>query len=188
MHFQAHLVRSYPENEVGSTVLGYVTHDNHGYMGVEEKYDNILAGTPVTLLVPADPRRAPEYPQVEPGQTLILTIDRDIQAAVEKILDDALTNTGATSGTIIVMDPKTGEILAMSSTPRMNPNNYTEVDQIFTNETPYNRAISEAYEPGSVAKIFTMSAALDTGTVKPDTVYLDTGTIVVGGVAIHDLE
>ena len=136
VHFTAHLTRSYPENDLASTIIGYVTRDNHGYMGVEEKYDNILAGIPVTKLVPADPRLAVDYPQIEPGQTLILTIDREIQASVEKILDGALTSTGATSGTIIVMDPKTGEILAMSSTPRMNLNDYTQVGQIIPGETP----------------------------------------------------
>jgi cell division protein FtsI/penicillin-binding protein 2 len=186
VNFTAHLTRSYPENDLASTVLGYVTQDNHGYMGVEEKYDNILAGIPVTLRVPADPRLAGDYPTIEPGQTLILTIDRNIQASVEKILDDALTSTGASSGTIIVMDPKTGEILALSSTPRMNLNDYTQVNQIFPGETPFDRAISQAYEPGSVAKIFTMSAALDTGTVTPGTVYIDNGFIVVGGVRIYD--
>jgi cell division protein FtsI/penicillin-binding protein 2 len=186
VHFTAHLMRSYPENDLASTIIGYVTRDNHGYMGVEEKYDNILAGIPVTKLVPADPRQAVDYPQIEPGQTLILTIDREIQASVEKILDGALASTGAASGTIIVMDPKTGEILAMSSTPRMNLNDYTQVSKIFPGETPFNRAISEAYEPGSVAKIFTMASALDNGTIKPGTIFLDTGTIVVGGVPIHD--
>ena len=186
IHFKAHLMRSYPENDLASTVLGYVTQDNHGYMGVEEKYDNILAGIPVTLLVPADPRKAMDYPHIEPGQTLILTIDRAIQASVEKILDAALASTGASSGTIIVMDPKTGEILGMSSTPRMNLNDYTSVNQVFPGETPFNRAISEAYEPGSVYKILTMAAALDTGTVTPDTVYLDKGVIVVGGIPIYD--
>jgi cell division protein FtsI/penicillin-binding protein 2 len=115
-----------------------------------------------------------------------LTIDREIQASVEKILDTALASTGAISGTIIVMDPKTGEILGLSSTPRMDLNDYTRVTEIFPGETPFNRAISQAYEPGSVAKILTMSAALDNGTVTPGTVYLDTGVIVVGGVPIHD--
>ncbi len=186
LNFKAHLMRSYPENDLASTILGYVTEDNHGYMGVEEKYDNILAGVPVTVLVPADPRRAVEYPHVPPGQTLILTIDREIQASVENILDNALASTRAVSGTIIVMDPKTGEILAMSSTPRMNLNDYTKVAQIFPGETPFDRAISEAYEPGSVAKILTMSSALDNGTVTPGTIFLDTGVFVVGGIPIYD--
>jgi cell division protein FtsI/penicillin-binding protein 2 len=186
LHFKAHLMRSYPENDLASTVLGFVTEDNHGYLGVEEKYDNVLAGIPVTLLIPADPRRATEYPQIPPGQTLILTIDRGIQASIEDILDTALESTGSESGTIIVMDPRTGEILAMSSTPRMNLNEYQSVGEIFPGETPFNRAISEAYEPGSVAKIFTMSAALDTGTVTPDTIFLDTGSITVGGNTIYN--
>jgi cell division protein FtsI/penicillin-binding protein 2 len=186
INFKAHLMRSYPENDLASTILGFVTEDNHGYMGVEEKYDNILAGIPVTVLVPADPRRAVEYPHIPPGQTLILTIDREIQASVEAILDNALASTGAISGTMIVMDPKTGEILALSSTPRMNLNDYTKVAQIFPGETPFDRAISEAYEPGSVAKILTMSAALDSGTVTPGTIFLDKGVFVVGGIPIYD--
>jgi cell division protein FtsI/penicillin-binding protein 2 len=155
-------------------------------MGVEEKYDNILAGVPVTIKVPADPRQMVDYPSIPPGQTLILTIDREIQASIENILDNALTSTGSVSGTIIVMDPKTGEILAMSSTPRMNLNDYTKVTEIFPGETPFNRAISQAYEPGSVAKILTMSSALDNGTVTPATTFLDTGVFYVGGIPIYD--
>ena len=186
LHFKAHLMRSYPENDLAANLLGFVTEDNHGYLGIEEKYDNILAGIPVTVLVPADPRRATEYPKIPPGQTIILTIDREIQASIEHILDTALVSTGSESGTIVVMDPRTGEILGMSSTPRMNLNQYTRIGEIFPGETPFDRAISQAYEPGSVAKIFTMAAALDTGTVKPETTYLDTGTIIVGGTAIHD--
>jgi cell division protein FtsI/penicillin-binding protein 2 len=186
IYFKAHYARSYPENDLASNVLGFVTEDNHGYLGVEEKYDNILAGIPVRILVPADPRRATEYPNIPPGQTIVLTIDREIQAAIESILDNALSDTGASSGTIVIMDPRTGEILAMSSTPRLNLNNYQNINNVFPGETPFNRAISEAYEPGSVAKILTMSGALDSGVVTPNTVYFDEGSIVVGGSKIYD--
>ncbi len=186
MHFKAHLMRSYPEKDLASNLLGFVTEDNHGYLGVEEKYDNILAGIPETVLVPADPRRATEYPKIPPGQTIILTIDRAIQASIEEILDNALVSTGSESGTIVVMDPHTGEILGMSSTPRMDLNEYTKISEIFPGETPFDRAISQAYEPGSVAKIFTMGAALDAGKVKPETIYLDRGVIRVGGNDIHN--
>jgi cell division protein FtsI/penicillin-binding protein 2 len=186
IYFKAHYARSYPENDLASNVLGFVTEDNHGYLGIEEKYDNILAGLPVQLLVPADPRRATEYPIIPPGQTIILTIDREIQASIENILDQSLMNTGASSGTIMVMDPHTGEILAMSSTPRMNLNDYKSISSVFPGETPFNRAISQAYEPGSVAKILTMSAALDSGAVQPNTVYFDAGYIMVGGFKIID--
>jgi len=184
--FKAHFARSYPENDLASNVLGFVTQDNHGYLGIEEKYDNILAGLPVRMLVPADPRRVTEYPNIPPGQTIILTIDREIQASIEQILDQALKSTGASSGTIVVMDPKTGDILAMSSTPRMNLNDYQNISTIFPGETPFNRAISQAYEPGSVVKILTMAGALDGSIVKPDTVYFDPGFIVVGGHRIED--
>ncbi|HEX7621508.1 MAG TPA: penicillin-binding protein 2 [Anaerolineales bacterium] len=186
IYFKAHYGRSYPENDLASNVLGFVTEDNHGYMGVEEKYDNILAGIPVRIPVPADPRRATEYPTIPPGQTIILTIDREIQSAVENILDKALANTGASSGTIVVMDPRTGEILAMSSTPRLNLNDYQSIKTVFPGETPFNRAISQAYEPGSVAKILTMAGALDSGVVKPDTVTFVPQFIVVGGFKIFN--
>jgi cell division protein FtsI/penicillin-binding protein 2 len=186
IYFKAHFARSYPENDLASNVLGFVAQDNHGYMGVEEKYDNILAGIPVRLLVPADPRRVTEYPNIPPGQTIILTIDREIQASIEQILDQALTSTGASSGTIVVMDPLTGDVLAMSSTPRMNLNDYQSISTIFPGETPFNRAISQAYEPGSVLKILTMSGALDSNTVQPDTVFFDPGYIIVGGNRIED--
>jgi cell division protein FtsI/penicillin-binding protein 2 len=186
IYFKAHYGRSYPENDLASNLLGFVTEDNHGYMGVEEKYDNILAGIPVRIAVPADPRRATEYPTIPPGQTIILTIDREIQASVENILDQALINTGAISGTIIVMDPTTGEILAMSSTPRLNLNDYQSISTVFPGETPFNRAISQAYEPGSVSKILTMAGALDSGVVKQDTITFVPESIVVGGFKIYN--
>ncbi|HEX7541620.1 MAG TPA: penicillin-binding protein 2 [Anaerolineales bacterium] len=186
VYLKAHYARSYPENDLASNVLGFVTEDNHGYLGIEEKYDNILAGIPVRMAVPADPRRATEYPTIPPGQTIILTIDREIQASIEKILDQALVSTGASSGTIVVMDPRTGEILAMSSTPRLNLNDYQSITTVFPGETPFNRAISQAYEPGSVAKILTMAGALDSGVVQPDTVTFVPQSIVVGGSRIYN--
>lgn len=186
IYFQAHFARSYPENDLASNVIGIVMEDNHGYMGVEGKYDNILAGIPARRLVPADPRRVTEYPTIPSGESIVLTIDRGIQASIEQILDQALTNTGASSGTIVVMDPHTGEILGMSSTPRMNLNDYKSIDTIYPGATPFNRAISQAYEPGSVMKILTMSGALNSGIVKPDTVYFDPGYITVGGHRIED--
>jgi cell division protein FtsI/penicillin-binding protein 2 len=186
IHFKAHLARSYPEKDLASNILGFVTADNHGYLGVEEKYDNILAGIPVTKLVPADPRLANEYPKIPSGQTIILTIDREIQASIQEILDNAISDTGSSSGTIVVMDPHTGEILGMTSSPRMDLNDYTQVNKIYPGETPFNRAISQAYEPGSVAKIFTMAAALDTGTETPTSPFYDTGVVNVGGRDIYN--
>jgi cell division protein FtsI/penicillin-binding protein 2 len=181
LFFQPHLQRSYPEGKLAANVLGFVTRERRGYFGVEEKYNSLLAGAPVMYWVPSDPNRVKELPHVQPGATLILTIDREIQAVVENILDNAVEANGAESGTIVIMDPKTGEIMAMATTPRLDPNEYWTYADIFPRDTPYNRAISQAYEPGSVMKILTMAAALDSGTVQPNTRFFDNGYINVGG-------
>jgi cell division protein FtsI/penicillin-binding protein 2 len=184
--FKPHYQRSYPETKLASNVLGFVTRDGRGYFGIEEKYNDLLAGNPVQVWVPRDPNKAIDIPRVPNGTTLVLTLNRDLQAKVENILDQSLTEYGAKNGTIIVMDPKTGEVLAMATTPRMNLNNYTEYFQIYDNGSQYNRSIGMAYEAGSVVKILTMAAALDTNTVEPGTTYIDTGSIDVGGITIQN--
>ena len=168
----------------------FVNREGLGYFGIEEKYDTLLAGNPVKVLIPTDPNKAFEIPRVPDGTTLVLTIQRDLQAAAEQILDEALYTYGAQGGTIIVMDPGNGEILAMAVTPRMDLNQFWNYGLIYTNASEFNRAISYPYEPGSVFKILTMAAALDSGTVTPNTTYLDTGSILVGGATIQnwDLE
>ena len=186
LSFKAHYQRFYPENSLASNVIGFVTLDNNGYFGIEQEYNNILAGIPSIIWIPVNPTRVEEIPQVKPGTTLILTLDREIQSAMETILDKTLKESGSESGTIIVMDPKNGEILAMTSTPRLNLNDYSSYSQVFPDSTPYNRAISQAYEPGSVLKVLTLSTALDTGAVTPSTGFMDTGVIVVGGVALNN--
>jgi cell division protein FtsI/penicillin-binding protein 2 len=187
VYFQPHLERTYPENSLAANVLGFVDRNKWAYYGIEEKYNTLLAGTTVTRWVPANPNDAQNVPDIPPGATLILTINREIQASTEEILDNALSTYGADSGVIIVADPKTGEILAMASTPRLDPNKYWTYVDTFPGETPYNRAVSQAYEPGSVVKILTMAAAIDKGAVTPDTIYNDlTGTFEVGGVTVYN--
>ena len=186
LEFKSHPQRSYPENSLGSNIIGFVNREGRGYFGVEEKYDTLLAGNPVQVLVPTDPNKASEIARVPDGTTLVLTINRDLQAASEKILDDSLAKYGAISGTIVVMDPRNGELLAMASTPRMDLNQFWEYGTVYDNASDYNRAISMPYEPGSVVKILTMAAALDSGTVTPGTTYLDTGSILVGGAMIQN--
>ena len=162
LEFSQRLERSYPENALASNVLGFVNLEGRGYFGIEEKYNDLLAGNPVKVWVPSDPNRAVEIPQIPNGTSLILTINRDLQDAVEEILDHSLYEYGAQHGTIIVMDPKNGDILAMAATPRMDLNNFQNYGVIYNNASEYNRAIGMPYEPGSVVKIFTMAAALDT--------------------------
>jgi cell division protein FtsI/penicillin-binding protein 2 len=184
--FKPHLQRSYPENALASNVLGFVTRDGRGYFGVEEKYNDLLAGNPVQIWVPRDPNKATEIPKVPNGTTLVLTINRDLQAKVESILDESLSEYGAQNGTIIVTDPRNGEILAMAATPRMDLNNYGNYFSLYDNGSQYNRAIGMTYEPGSVFKVLTMAAALDAGTVAPETTFIDTGAIEVGGITIQN--
>ena len=184
--FRPHFQRSYPENALASNVLGFVTRDGRGYFGIEEKYNDLLAGNPVQVWVPSDPNKATEIPRVPNGTTLVLTLHRDLQAKVESILDQALTNYGAENGAIIVMDPRKGDILAMATNPRLDLNNYTNYFSLFDNGSQYNPAIGMAYEAGSVVKILTMAAALDTGTVTPDTTFIDTGSIEVGGITVRN--
>jgi len=182
--FKPHFQRSYPEDALASNVLGFVTRDGRGYFGIEEKYNDLLAGNPVQVWVPSDPNKATDIPRVPNGTTLVLTLNRDLQARIEEILDQSLQQYGARNGAIVVMNPRNGEILAMATTPRLDLNNYSSYFDLYDNGSQYNPAIGMAYEAGSVVKILTMATALDTDTVKPETTYVDTGSIDVGGITI----
>jgi cell division protein FtsI/penicillin-binding protein 2 len=186
LEFKSHPQRSYPENSLASNIIGFMNRQGLGYFGIEEKYNTLLAGNPVQVLIPTDPNKAFEIPRVPDGTTLVLTINRDLQASAEQILDDALVTYGAKSGTIVVMDPRNGELLTMAVTPRIDLNQFWNYDTIYHNASEFNPAISMPYEPGSVIKILTMAAALDSGTVVPSTTYLDTGSILVGGATIQN--
>src|ERR1051325_3524233 len=150
--FKPHFQRSYPEDSLASNLLGFVARDGRGYFGIEEKYNDLLAGNPVQVWVPSDPNKAMDIPRVPNGTTLVLTLDRDLQAKVESILDDSLKQYGAENGTIIVMNPKDGEIMAMASTPRMDLNNYSNYFSLYDNGSQYNRSIGTRSEERRVGK------------------------------------
>ncbi|MBI3363007.1 MAG: penicillin-binding protein 2 [Chloroflexi bacterium] len=174
--------REYPGGRLGSQILGFVGYDGRGYYGVEEFYNDVLAGHPVVGVERSVPFDAALNPDPDKGADLKLTIDRDIQNLVEETLQSGLQSSGATTGTIVVMDPKTGEILGMASWPTYDPNN-------FVNEPEANRvnpALSAQFEPGSIFKVLTMAAALESGTVTPQTTYVDSGVVEVGGAVIHN--
>ncbi len=196
-----HLQRSYPEGSLASNVLGFYTlqtsqtsqtADRHeirvgnGYFGVEEKFNDLLAGTSVDVQVPLDPNQVDQIPQVPPGGDIVLTIDREIQSAMEKVIDAHVKASKAESGTLVVLDPKTGEVLAMANTPRLDPNEYWKISKVFSNAAFYNRAVSTTYEPGSIFKVLTMAAALDAGKVVPETPFLDTGEFEIGGAIVRN--
>ncbi len=184
------LQRSYPEKSLGSNIIGFYNYQDRvqpqGFFGVEGQYNNLLAGQPVPIKVPLDPYEVFTKPDIQPGASLMLTIDREIQGMAERVIDQAVADNDAASGTVIIMDPRNGEILAMASTPRLDPNEYWKYGEIFTENTPFSRGVEATYEPGSVFKILTMAAALDSGMVQPETEFLDTGVINVGGINIYN--
>ncbi len=190
VHWVAHLIRRYPENDLASNVLGFYNYldrqTSHGMFGLEEQYDNLLSGTKEQVVLPMNPSEVQTLPDVPPGASLVLSLDRDVQAAMEDIIEKAVADNKAQSGTLIVENPKTGDIIAMATTPEFNPNEYWRYDEIFPAGSYFDRAISQLYEPGSVFKVLTMAAALDAGAVTPDTTFVDTGAIEVGGIWIYN--
>mgnify|MGYP001765419334 CR=1 FL=1 len=182
--YRERLGRIYTEETLFKSILGFVNGEGQGLYGVEGHYDERLAGIPENLLFSADPSQANNIPPAQAGDDLILTLDREMQAAVMDILEDALVETGAKSGTVVVMDPNTGEILAMVSLPIPELRPYWE-DQLIQ-DVALNRAVNEEYEPGSVFKVLTMAAALDAGVVTPETIFTDLGFIEIGGAIIRN--
>ena len=179
--------RIYPNGPLGAHWMGFVAENEVanrpiGYYGVEAKYDLQLAGLSQFEERPLAPSAARLQPPLPDGHDIYLTIDRDVQAVVEQALADALASSGAQTGAILVMNPKTGEILAAAANPGYDPNRAREASPAaFTDPI-----ISSQYEPGSVFKVLTMAAALDAGIVTPDTPFLDTGAVEVGGVIIRN--
>lgn len=164
--------RVYPSGSLAAHVVGIVrSSDNVGLEGLELQYDRALAGTPGTLLVERDPAGLVipqgEYQVVpaEQGSDLVTTIKVEIQYAAEQALARGLERTGASAGSIVVIDPTTGEILAMVNLPSYDPNGRSEV----TGEAIRNRAVTDVFEPGSTQKVVTISGALESGVVTPAT-------------------
>lgn len=184
--------RSYPENLLASNVIGIYFFKQlqaaAGHYGVEEYYNRTLAGAPEKVVMPLDPYLIKEVPKLPVGSSIILTIDREIQAMVEKKLEEAIKTSEAETGTVIILDPRTGEVLAMASQPRLNPNMYWIYEEELNPDStfPYNRAISASYEPGSVFKPITMAAAIDSGKIKPDDIFNDPGVFRYGGIVIYN--
>ena len=169
--------RFYPQDKLMCHVLGFVNFDNTGSAGVEGEYQKELAGEEASATVPISPLKEQGSVIAREGSDIVLTIDRSVQYVVERHLKEALAEHGAVSGSIIVMDPRTGEILAMAAEPCYSPNEFYDLKE----GEDFNPLVSAVYEPGSVMKLITMAAALDSGTVTPTTIYNDTGAIEVGG-------
>lgn len=172
VYFLTEPKRVYPTNGLAVHVVGFVrSDDNVGLEGLELHYDDALAGIPGELLVERDPAGLVipqgEY-QVEPavqGSDLVTTIKVEIQYAAERALARGIERTGATSGSVVVVDPATGEILAMVNLPSYDPNARAEVP----GDAIRNRAVTDVFEPGSTQKAVTVAGALESGLVTPST-------------------
>ncbi|MDD4752977.1 MAG: stage V sporulation protein D [Desulfitobacteriaceae bacterium] len=175
--------RFYPKDQLACHILGFAGLDNQGLEGIEVTRDADLKGIPGEIVIEYD-ARGRELPQAihkfnspVDGNSLVLTIDETIQYFAERELDKVMASPSKPkNATIIVMRPKTGEILALASRPGYDPNNYGS----FASQNWRNIAVSNSYEPGSTFKIVTMSAALEEDVVDPDDRFYDPGYVVVG--------
>jgi len=180
--------RTYPSGELAAQVLGFVGIDDEGLGGLELHYDSLLAGEPGFVLAERDPFGRPLPGGVmhteEPvhGSDIVLTIDRDIQYVAQLEIQTAVEKWQATAGSIVVMNPDTGEILAMASVPAFNPNRFAEADA-----TAYrNRPITDVLEPGSTAKAITAASVIDAGLFEPDSMFEIPPTLKVAGKTIKE--
>lgn len=186
IYFQKEMKRFYPKGELASQALGYVGMDDVGLAGVEYGMNGEIKGTPGRILLDTDARRhsfsSSESPG-EPGKSLVLTLDENIQYTSERVLNETVKKWHAAGGTILVQNPNTGEILALASYPRFDPNEYSK----FPAQDWKNRGVTWVYEPGSTFKLVTLSAALEEGLANPrESVDCQEGRIVLAGHTIHD--
>lgn len=189
IHFLPEAKRYYPMRELAAQVLGYVGTDNNGLAGLELLYDEKVAGKPGLRTVLRDASGAMvvapglSFAEAEPGQDLHLTLDAAIQHIVERELQRAVEERGASRGMAVFLDPKTGGVLAMASYPSFDPNEFGR----YSSARWRNRTIMDVYEPGSTFKIITGAVALGSGLVRAqDPFDCEMGGIVVYGKRIRD--
>ncbi|MFA6973408.1 MAG: penicillin-binding protein 2 [Parcubacteria group bacterium] len=192
IHLADESFRYYPSGELAANVLGFVgwrDKDFGGRYGAEAYFETKLKGADGQITQKRDAAGTGVFAggkgllQARDGDNIVLTIDHTVQYETEKLLKAAVEKNEADSGSIIVMEPRTGRILSMANYPTFDPNNYTEVEDIAVYR---NTTVSEAYESGSVFKAITMAAGLDSGMVNPDTTYSDTGSVKEAGYTIKN--
>ncbi|TLM98245.1 MAG: penicillin-binding protein 2, partial [Actinobacteria bacterium] len=180
--------RMYPSGELACQTLGFVGIDDRGLAGIERQYDDILAGTPGVILGERDPQGRPIpggiQKEIDPkhGHDIVLTIDKDIQYQAQVELTAAVKEHSAKSGSVVIMNPRTGELYAVASYPGFDPNKYGEAK----GDAVRNKPITDSYEPGSTMKCLTASAVIDRGLYTPKSMFDLPPTIRVGGRTIHE--
>lgn len=191
VHAQEEIQRFYPGRNMGCQVIGFTDVDNNGLEGLELQFDQELRGQDGWAVVQVDAHgrkfSLSEYPREEPrdGHSLVLTLRASYQAIAEQELERGIQDTRARAGSVILMDPATGEILAMANEPRYDLNCPGHAPA----ERRRNRAITDMFEPGSTFKIVAAAAALEKGTQRPeDLIYCEGGQMMVCGRVIHDVQ
>ncbi len=181
--------RFYPQRELAAHVLGFAGVDGEGLEGVELALDGLLKGKPQQVEGLRDARGrqmiigAATPAEAFEGAAVTLTLDRAIQSLTEKSLGEAMTKANAAAGSAVVLDPTTGEILALASVPTFNPNDPSR----YQKQALRNRALADQFEPGSTFKVFTIAGALEEKAVRPsDTFFCENGRYAIGRRAIHD--
>ncbi len=186
IHFQKEPKRFYPARDLAAQVLGSVGMEDAGLSGIEHEFDEQLRGRPGKMYISVDARKqwfSDVETQPEAGENLVLTIDKNIQYIAEKELDQAIHDTQAIAGTVIVENPHTGEVLALANRPTFNPNLHKQI----TPTALTDRAVSYIYEPGSTFKLVTISAALEEKLTNPNEIFdCQMGSIVYNGMRIRD--
>lgn len=190
--FQEESQRVYPEGSLASQLLGFVDYSGSGKYGVEEKLNDRLTGTDGLLQSVTDVSNVPltigsDYinKAVVDGENIVLSIDRNVQSYVSEALARGLVNTGATKGSVIVMNPQNGRIMAMANLPTYN---VTEYDKVTDVSLFNNAVVSEPYEPGSVIKTLTMATGVEKGVVSPTSTYVNTDYIRVEDATIKNFD
>ena len=173
--------RSYPQATLAAHVTGFTNHDGKGQYGIEEYYNSLLNGTEGIKRSVKNPASYFLHAFSQDGQDIVLTIDYNIQSMAEILLERAKKNHDIEEGTIIVIDPMTGSILALANYPSFDPNAYSKVQDFSLFQ---NSAVQKIFEPGSVFKPLTMASGIDAGKITPSTTYEDRGVVRIGGYKV----
>ncbi len=180
-------IRYYPQDNLASHLIGFLGGENQGQYGVEGYFNDVLKGTSVFQEGEVLSRGAlligKSFDNPKKGKDIQLTIDYNIQFMAEKMLEEAKEGLDIEGGTILVGDPHTGKILAMANFPDFNPNFYSQEDNL---KIFQNQAIQSIFEPGSIFKSITMAIALEEGKITPQTKYVDTGNVQIGGRTVRN--
>jgi cell division protein FtsI (penicillin-binding protein 3) len=182
-------VREYPSGSLIASLIGFVNKGGVGATGLESSMNSIIAGTDGKYSYANGykaeiPGSQSEIVSAEAGTSIRLTIDRDIQWVASKAIADAVKSSNAISGTVIVMDPRTGHILAHATAPTFDPNNTSKVSLVAMR----NPSVQDVYEPGSTGKVMTLAAALEEGKITPETVFTVPYALKRSDKTFHDHE